>query len=66
MNDGAWPSYKLTFGSGELKLISTWHSLTPDPARSGGGGRHTGTSVFEQDILISIELVCIQEADAPS
>ena len=44
-DDGAWPSYKLTFGSGELKLIATWHSLTPDPARSGGGG-HAGTSVL--------------------
>ena len=37
-DDGAWPSYKLTLGSGELKLIATWHSLTPDPARSGVGG----------------------------
>ena len=36
-DDGAWPSYRLTFGSGELKLIATWHSLTPDPARSGMG-----------------------------
>ena len=37
-DDGAWPSYKLTIGSGELKLIATWRSLTPDPARLGGGG----------------------------
>ena len=22
----------------EQKLIATWHSLTPDPARSEGGG----------------------------
>ena len=38
MDDVARPSYKLNLGSGELKLIATWHSLTPDPARSGGGG----------------------------
>ena len=40
-DDGAWP--------GELKLIATWHSLTPDPARSGVGGwgcGHAGTSVL--------------------
>ena len=23
----------------EQNLITTWHRLTPDPARSGGGGR---------------------------
>ena len=45
-DDGAWPSHKLTFGSGELKLIATCHSLTPDPARSGRGGGHDGTSVL--------------------
>ena len=46
-DDGAWPSYKLTLDSGELKVIATWHSLTPDPARSGvGGGGHAGTSVL--------------------
>ena len=38
MDDVARPSCKLTLGSGELKLIATWHSLTPDPARSGVGG----------------------------
>ena len=27
----------ITLGSGELKLIATWHSLTPDPVRSGVG-----------------------------
>ena len=37
-DDVAWPSYQLTLGSGELKLIATWHSLTPYPARSGLGG----------------------------
>ena len=37
-DDGVWPSYKLTIGSGELKLKAPWHSLTPDPARSGGVG----------------------------
>ena len=43
-DDGAWPS----LGSSELKLIVTWHSLTPDPARSGRGmgGGHAGTSVL--------------------
>ena len=66
-DDGAWPSYKLTLGSGELKLIATWHSLTPDPARSGVGG-HAGNVqcfVLKQDILISVELVSNQEAAAP-
>ena len=29
--------FKLTLGSGEIKLIATWHSLTPDPARCRGG-----------------------------
>ena len=71
-DDGAWPSYKLTFGSGELKLIATWHSLTPDPARSGGGGGGGWGAcwhqcfVLKQDILISVELVSNQEAAAPS
>ena len=37
--------YKLTFGSGELKLIATWHSLIPDPARSWGGGGAGGHAV---------------------
>ena len=71
-DDGAWPSYKhkLTIGSGELKLIATWHSLTPDPARAGGGGGgglcwHQ-CFVFEHDILIPVELVSTQEAAAPS
>ena len=59
-------SYKLTFGSGELKLIATWHSLTPDPARSGWGACWHQCFVFEQDILIPVELVSIQEAAAPS
>ena len=34
----------------EQKPIATWHSLTPDPARSGegggGGGGHAGTRVL--------------------
>ena len=62
-DDGAWPSYKLTFGSGKLKLIATWHSLTADPARSGACWQ---CFVFEQDILIPVELVSTQEAAAPS
>ena len=51
----------------EQKLIATWHSLTPDPARSRGGGAcwHQGF-VFEQDIFISVELFNTQEAEAPS
>ena len=71
-DNGAWPSYKLTFGSGELKLIATWHSLTPDPVRSGMGGGGGGGScshqcfVLKQDILISVELGSNQEAAAPS
>ena len=64
-DDGAWPSYKLTFGSGELKSIATWHSLTPDPAGLGGACWHQ-CFVFEQDILIPVELVSTQEAAAPS
>ena len=65
-DDGAWPSYKLTFGSGELKLIATWQLLIRR-GRGGGGGGHVGTSfVFEQDILIPVELVSTQEAAAPS
>ena len=65
-DDGAWPSYKLTIGSGELKLITTWHSLTPDQARSWGGLCWHQSFVFEQDILIPVELVSTQEAAAPS
>ena len=32
----------------EQKRIATWHSLTPHPARSwgGGGGGHTDTRVL--------------------
>ena len=66
-DDGAWPSrYKLTLGSGELKLIATWHSLTPDTARSGVGWGACWQQcfVFEQDISISVELVSTQEAAA--
>ena len=73
-DNGAWPSYKLTLGSGELKLIATWHSLTPDAARSGGGGGGGGgfggmlAPVFclKARHLISVELVSNQEAVAPS
>ena len=63
MDDVAWPSYKLTYGSGELKLIATWHSLTPD---SGGGACWHQCFVFEQDILIPLELVRTQIAAVPS
>ena len=42
----------------EQKLIATWHSLTPDPTRSeGGGGCWDQGFFFEQDILISVGLV---------
>ena len=51
VDDGAWQSYKLTLGSGELKLITTWHSLTPDPASSvGGGGGGGGYRVVNWDV----------------
>ena len=65
-DDGAWPSYKLTLGSGELKFIATWHSLTPDLARSGVEAYWHQCFVIKQDILISVELVSNQEAAAPS
>ena len=67
-DDVAWPSYQLTLGSGELKLIATWHSLTPDPARSGVGLQACWHQrfVLKQDILISVEQVSNQEAVAPS
>ena len=65
-DDGLWPSYKLTLDSSELKLIATWYSLTPDPARSWGGACWHQCFVFEQDILIPVELVSTQEAAAPS
>ena len=65
-DDGAWPFYKLTLGSGELKLIATWHSLTPDPARSGWGGMLAPVFCLKARHLISVELVSNQEAAAPS
>ena len=64
MDDVARPSYTLTLGSGELKLIATWHSLTPD-SRGGGACWHQ-CFVFEQDILIPLELASTQIAAAPS
>ena len=68
--DGAWPSYKLTLGSGELKLIATWHSLTPDPARSGvwggGGGMLAPVFCLKARHFNFRELVSNQEATAPS
>ena len=74
-DDGAWPAYKLTLGSGELKLIATWHSLTPDPARScvcvGGGGGGGGAYwhqcfVLKQDILISRKRRLLPDTDEES
>ena len=66
-DDGAWPSYKLTLGSGDLKLIATWHSLTPDPARSGGWGACWHQCfVLKQDILISVEWLVTRKRAAPS
>ena len=46
--------------------------MDPDPAMSGGGGGGEGGSIWhqgfviEQDILISVELISIQEAAVPS
>ena len=47
--------------------------MDPDPARSGGGGGGVGGVavwhqgfVIEQDILISVELISIQEAAVPA
>ena len=36
-------------------LIATWHSLTPDPARSGGGGGG-GAGGYIRNISIGIPL----------
>ena len=49
----------------EQKLIATWHSLTPHPARPGAGELTPGFCL-EQDVLISVELVSTQEAAALS